>query len=256
MSIAQEQTAHCATAFRLTDIEREKLWRVFGSVDRDLARLATAMLRFRPVGDSMDMVQESFVLFARRAMRGGLRCLGNRRIADVADSELDERIPFCRAYLIRILVCRCCWYYRKKKLDPIGANEANEWADQDLEGREAGPTETLSQQEVVNAVRRAILTLPEHLQKIVTMRYYGRCSEEEIAAASHIPQGTVKSRLHGAKTTAAPLVAGNGRGRAMKRHKSGWRRGNENPSAPQRERMARWMWMPWTNCCEMTPNAF
>ena len=36
MSIAQEQTAHCATAFRLTDIEREKLWRVFGSVDRDL----------------------------------------------------------------------------------------------------------------------------------------------------------------------------------------------------------------------------
>ena len=110
-----------------------------------------------------------------------------------------SEFPFCCAYLIRILVCRCCWYYRKKKLDPIGANEANEWADQDLEGREAGPTETLSQQEVVNAVRRAILTLPEHLQKIVTMRYYGRCSEEEIAAASHIPQGTVKSRLHGAE---------------------------------------------------------
>lgn len=51
-----------------------------------------AVLGFFSIEDSMDMVQESFVLFSRRAIRGGLRCLGNRRIADVADSELDERI--------------------------------------------------------------------------------------------------------------------------------------------------------------------
>ena len=39
MFIAREQAAYRATTFRLTDVEREKLWRVFGSVDRDLVQL-------------------------------------------------------------------------------------------------------------------------------------------------------------------------------------------------------------------------
>ena len=204
MFIAPEQPVYGATAFRLTDVEREKLWRVFGAVDRNLARVATAMLGFPSIADSMDIVQESFMSFARQAIRGGLRCLGNRRIADVADSELDERIPLCRAYLIRVVVCKCRWYYRQKKLDPIGANV---WVNEHIKGRKTSPAEALNRQEVVNAVRRAILTLPKHLQKVLTLRYYGRCSDGEIAAASHIPQGTVKSRLYCARKRLRPLLS-------------------------------------------------
>ena len=168
--IATEQPAFRATAFRLTDVEREKLWRIFGAVDRNLARVATAMLGFPSIADSMDIVQESFMSFARQAIRGGLRCLGNRRIADVANSELDERIPLCRAYLIRVVVCKCRWYYRQKKLDPIGATV---WVNEHIRGRKTSPAEALNRQEVVNAVRRAILTLPKHLQKVLTLPIMG-----------------------------------------------------------------------------------
>jgi RNA polymerase sigma-70 factor (ECF subfamily) len=45
-------------------------------------------------------------------------------------------------------------------------------------------------------VLRAISTLPEAQRRIVTMRFYGDMSLDEISEATGAPLGTVKSRLH------------------------------------------------------------
>jgi len=45
-------------------------------------------------------------------------------------------------------------------------------------------------------VREAISTLPEHQRRIVSMRFYGDMSLDEISSATGAPLGTVKSRLH------------------------------------------------------------
>ncbi len=45
-------------------------------------------------------------------------------------------------------------------------------------------------------VLRAISSLPEEQRRIVTMRFYGGMSLDEISTATGAPMGTVKSRLH------------------------------------------------------------
>ena len=204
MSIAPEQPAFRATALRLTDVEKEKVWRVFGPVDRQLARLATTMMRSLTVADNKDVVQESFMLFAHRATRGGLKCLGNRRIADIDDSELDQRIPLCRAYLTCVVVRKCCWFHRKEKSHPLAVRER---VKENVQRSEPDPAEALSREESVNGLQRAVLSLPAHLQKVLTLHYYGRSSEEEIAAALDIPLGTVKSRLRGSRKLLRPRLS-------------------------------------------------
>jgi len=46
----------------------------------------------------------------------------------------------------------------------------------------------------------ALAALPEHLRVVVVLRYYGQLSEREIAAVIGRRPGTVKSRLHEART--------------------------------------------------------
>ena len=46
----------------------------------------------------------------------------------------------------------------------------------------------------------AIGALPEHLRIVVVLRYYAQCNEHEIATVIHRRAGTVKSRLHEARS--------------------------------------------------------
>lgn len=46
----------------------------------------------------------------------------------------------------------------------------------------------------------ALAGLPEHLRVVVVLRYYGALSEREIATVIHRRPGTVKSRMHEART--------------------------------------------------------
>ncbi|MDQ2726240.1 MAG: sigma-70 family RNA polymerase sigma factor [Actinomycetota bacterium] len=46
----------------------------------------------------------------------------------------------------------------------------------------------------------ALADLPEHLRVVVVLRYYGALSEREIATVIHRRPGTVKSRMHEART--------------------------------------------------------
>jgi RNA polymerase sigma-70 factor (ECF subfamily) len=51
------------------------------------------------------------------------------------------------------------------------------------------------------AVMGAIGALPESQREVVALRFYGDLSLDEIASATQVPVGTVKSRLHRALAT-------------------------------------------------------
>ena len=71
---------------------------------------------------------------------------------------------------------------------------------QQIEARDGctDPLALLMAQAVRSEMRKAILSLPENQRKAIVMRYFGAMSVQEIAAAMHCPEGTIKSRLfHG-----------------------------------------------------------
>ncbi|MDQ6784780.1 MAG: sigma-70 family RNA polymerase sigma factor [Actinomycetota bacterium] len=49
-------------------------------------------------------------------------------------------------------------------------------------------------------ILEALADLPEHLRVVVVLRYYGGLSEREIATVIHRRAGTVKSRMHEARS--------------------------------------------------------
>jgi RNA polymerase sigma factor (sigma-70 family) len=49
-------------------------------------------------------------------------------------------------------------------------------------------------------VRRALAELPERDRALVALRYHGDLTQAEIARLTGIPEGTVKVRLHRART--------------------------------------------------------
>lgn len=46
---------------------------------------------------------------------------------------------------------------------------------------------------------KSVLNLPLHLREVLILHYYNFLDEKEISSILHIPQGTVRSRLHRAK---------------------------------------------------------
>ncbi|WOO35278.1 RNA polymerase sigma factor [Anaerocolumna sp. AGMB13020] len=62
------------------------------------------------------------------------------------------------------------------------------------------PEKELLRKETIAAVRIAVQELPDKLKTVLYMYYTAEMSIEEIAAALHIPKGTVKSRLHKGRT--------------------------------------------------------
>lgn len=68
----------------------------------------------------------------------------------------------------------------------LGAQEMNEVESRDI--KENDPLDQLTAQEAINQ-------LPETEHKVIELRYYEQCSDQEIAARLHMPLGTVKGRL-------------------------------------------------------------
>ncbi len=62
-----------------------------------------------------------------------------------------------------------------------------------------GPLDTVIACEEAQTVRQAVARLPDRYRVPVLLFYMEDLTVPEIAAALHIPQGTVKSRLHKAK---------------------------------------------------------
>ena len=69
-----------------------------------------------------------------------------------------------------------------------------------LPHREGGPDVALEQSELESALHRAIAELPDERRIVVVLRDIEGLSYDEIAAALGLEPGTVRSRLHRART--------------------------------------------------------
>ena len=82
--------------------------------------------------------------------------------------------------------------------------------DQDLMRSAGDPAADLDRRQAVEAVRQAVLTLPEHYREVVVLVELQGLPYEEVAAALSCPVGTVRSRLHRARALLAQRLRGRG----------------------------------------------
>ena len=93
---------------------------------------------------------------------------------------------------------------RKGKLDVVSidgnTNEYGEAIGFDMASDLRNPSEILMQNERIEAVRQYVSGLKEMYRELITLRYFKEMSYSEIASETSLPEGTVKARLHRAKS--------------------------------------------------------
>lgn len=107
-----------------------------------------------------------------------------------------------KSYLISIAVNlwnnqKRKYLWRKKKANIIY------FQDEDLTQLADGAAtveETVVKKDEIEMVRSLVNKLPDKMRIVILMYYMENMSIEEIATALHIPSGTVKSRMHQAKS--------------------------------------------------------
>lgn len=89
---------------------------------------------------------------------------------------------------------------RERAAIPIHGGQPDGWEEQ-LENTEAGdPAQLLAQQQTVERVRAAIRSLPEEYREVIVLCELEEKSYEEAAKLLECAVGTVRSRLHRART--------------------------------------------------------
>ena len=154
------------------------------TVGDDVYRFCCRLTRNRI--DADDLYQDTF-----------LKALEQRgRLEDVSGREQTESIRRNRNFLMGIAANLWKNQWRKKKREQKHISiEDTEFFDlpssdeEDLQVR-------IERKEIQQRLTLHIRTLPEKLKMVVYLFYAAEMRTEEIAETLHIPQGTVKSRLH------------------------------------------------------------
>ena len=112
-------------------------------------------------------------------------------------------MPF-RPWLYGIATNRCRDHFRKRNRRPkevSWTSDANETQSDPLERVEAStpsPSDLVIAHETAAQLEHALLELPEKQRAVFLMARYHEMSYRDIAHTLHIPEGTVKSRMHNA----------------------------------------------------------
>jgi RNA polymerase sigma-70 factor (ECF subfamily) len=192
---AQDRIGMSASAFQalkalLTPSDEQIMWRV--QMHDDAEAFAELIRRWqgpmqglcaRMTGDlhrAQDLAQEAFArLFTRRK-------------AYRADGKFST-------YLWRIAINLCYDELRRARRRPdrptAAAAEAPTSEVEQLSTDVPSPDEHLAKQELGEAVRQAVMNLPEHYRSIVVLRHYENLKFREIAEVLDLPEGTVKTRM-------------------------------------------------------------
>ena len=169
---------------------------VAASVTGDRVALARLVARWHPkllrhawrvLGDAeraKDMVQEAWVEILR----------GLSRLNDVA------AFP---AWAYRIVTRRCHRDFQRKGREPVERN-GEEW----LEGVEASANASGEAAAELSVVADAIRLLPGTQRAALALFYIEELSIAEIAIATDVPPGTVKTRLMHARRKVRQLLSG------------------------------------------------
>lgn len=75
-----------------------------------------------------------------------------------------------------------------------------------LVSKEVSPEENMISKELKEEIKKAAARLPDKLRISLYMYYTAQMSIEEIAAALKVPKGTVKSRLHKARSSMKQIL--------------------------------------------------
>jgi RNA polymerase sigma-70 factor (ECF subfamily) len=155
----------------------------------------------RGAGDLAEWLEEGYA----PAFRTACLILHNRADAEEAVQEAFLRAWRFRAavpagegvqpWLYRVVVNACLSKLRAETRHRNHEDEATEFAEMGP-GPEGLAVAGLTQ----STVLAALADLPEHLRVVVALRYYAGLTEREIAAIIHRRPGTVKSRIHEAKS--------------------------------------------------------
>jgi RNA polymerase sigma-70 factor (ECF subfamily) len=102
------------------------------------------------------------------------------------------------------------WWHRVRQ---FGSKEDFEAELELVESQEAGPAELAVSKEEKASVRQAVDSLEDTFRLPVVLHYFHEMSTAEIGEVLGIPQGTVKTRLHGARDKLRRALEGEGHGR-------------------------------------------
>ncbi len=137
-----------------------------------------ALRMLRDAAEAEEIAQEVFV----RAYRGIASFKGEAKLSTWL-------------YAIASRLCLNRLAHSSRRLDRRGDETRNRLAEPG-----ADPSADLERSEVEAALHRAIAELPEERRIVVILRDLEGLDYEEIAAALDLPLGTVRSRLHRART--------------------------------------------------------
>jgi len=133
-------------------------------------RVALRMLGSR--ADAQDVTQDTFI----RAWRSLARFRGDSAVT---------------TWLYRIVTRRC--------LDVIAARRTTEHLDEDRQWSATDPSESAEQRERLQAVTRAIATLPAEQRAALVLREFESLSYQEVADVLGTTVPAVKGRIHRAR---------------------------------------------------------
>ena len=157
-------------------------------------------------GDSRAF-EDLVIAYQHRVFGVALRMLGNRAEAEDLAQEVFVRVHRAIGEF-RGEAKLSTWLYAitsRQCLNRLAAGERRIARQGDeglarLASREIGPAEEMERTELETALHRAIAELSEERRIVVVLRDLEGLSYEDIAAALDLELGTVRSRLHRART--------------------------------------------------------
>ncbi|MFQ6098625.1 MAG: sigma-70 family RNA polymerase sigma factor [Armatimonadota bacterium] len=124
--------------------------------------------------------------------------------AYMALNRFDTERPF-RPWMLKIATNVCINVAKARSRgevslhDPAPAGAEPAAHRLEVEDERAGPAETVQRRELHERVREAVLSLPETYRAVAVLRHLEGLSYEEVAEATGLPLGTVKTHIFRAK---------------------------------------------------------
>lgn len=101
-------------------------------------------------------------------------------------------------WIYRIAYNSCLDIYRRNKRG--NSNETGDLSIENYSDKNGDSSDVVRKKAILEAIQEEINHLPSDMKQLCLLRFVGDCSIEEISEIMDIPIGTVKSRLHRAKT--------------------------------------------------------
>ena len=141
-----------------------------------------------------------------------LRMVGNR------EDALDiTQTVFLKAYQAMGTFDRrhkfFSWIYRimmNETLNHLSKNKRTEPLDEAFPSEGKGPEEECSRNRLRETIQTALLELSTDYRQVIVLRHYGELSYEEMSGVLHVPEKTVKSRLHTARRLLGDILSRHG----------------------------------------------